>query len=124
MISLTETLGPFQTVEIDEPSPEKLWAVYVPTIRNDGRPIRLRFHRLWDAKVRSISGGLSVLEPIKGQWHYKGEVVHERMIPVLIRCSAAQINEIVRFTADYYEQDAVFYYKVSDECLIYHRSNP
>ena len=43
-----------------------LWLILVPTIRNDGRPIRTRFHRVWDGKVRDISGGLTITPPVSG----------------------------------------------------------
>jgi len=46
----------------------ELWEVLVPTVRRvGGRPYRTRFHRVWDAKVRALTGGLTILTPVKGQ---------------------------------------------------------
>lgn len=62
----------------------ELWEILVPTVRNDGKPYRLRYHKVWDDKVRAISGGLTVMPVAKGQWVYKEELFTERMIPVRI----------------------------------------
>lgn len=92
----------------------------VPTVRND-RPIRKRCHKVWDAKVRAISGGLTILHPAKGQWlSLDGELCEERMIPCRIMCSDEQIHKIIDITAKFYEQKAVFFYKISDFACIIH----
>ncbi len=98
---------------------KQLWEILVPTVRNDGRAIRTRFHRVWDEKVREIAGGLTILTPAKGQWvNTKGNLFHERMIPVRIACTKEQILAIMDMTAAYYEQEAIFAAKVSDEVII------
>ena len=77
-------------------SSNEIWEILVPTVRNDGRPFRLRYHRVWDAKVRAISGGLTVMKAAKGQWiSQAGDLFEERMIPVRIMCTRDQIEEIV-----------------------------
>lgn len=81
-----------------------------------------RYHRVWDAKVRSITGGLTILTPAKGQWvSPDGELFSERMIPVRIMGTRAQIDQIIDFTLKYYDQLAVFCAKVSDEVIVRHR---
>jgi hypothetical protein len=96
-----------------------LWEILVPTIRKTGKPYRTRFHRLWDAKVRSLSGGLTITEPTKGQWiSPEGKLVAERMIPVRFMATRAQANEIIDFTLKYYEQDCVMCYRLSDEVIL------
>lgn len=96
----------------------ELWEILVPTQRNDGRPIHTRFHRIWDKKVREITGGLTILPVVKGQWVNVGTLFSERMIPVRIACTRAQIDQIVDMTIEYYEQIAVMAYKISDEVII------
>lgn len=92
-----------------------LWEILVPTIRNDGRPIKTRFHRVWDEKVRAISGGLTIMPPSKGQWKSpEGSLFVERMIPVRIVATEKQIDQIIDMTLAYYEQLAVLAYKLSD----------
>jgi len=55
-----------------------MWEILVPTIRQDGRPFHLRYHKKWDEMVRSISGGLTILTPVKGQWIFEDKLFNER----------------------------------------------
>jgi hypothetical protein len=100
-----------------------MWEVLVPTIRRtDGKPIRTRYHRVWDQKVRAITGGLTILAPAKGQWISKsGDLYQERMIPVRIAATRAQIDQILNMTMAYYDQLAVLCYRVSDEVILLER---
>lgn len=96
-----------------------LWEILVPTIRNDGRPFRVRYHRVWDAKVRAMSGGLTIMPVAKGQWvSPDGALFMERMIPVRIIATREQIEKIVDMTIKYYDQLAVLAYKISDEVIL------
>jgi hypothetical protein len=98
---------------------KEMWEILVPTIRIDGRPIKKRFHKVWDDKVIEITGGLTVLTPAKGAWLCpEGNLFEERMIPVRIACTRNQIEKIVSMTLEYYEQKAVLAYRVSDEVII------
>ena len=100
-------------------STRELWEILVPTVRLDGRPFRTRYHRVWDAKVREISGGLTILTPAKGQWvSSEGEFFAERMIPVRIIASREEILKIADITIDYYDQEAVMAYRISDNVMI------
>ena len=81
-----------------------------------------RYHRVWDAKVRTITGGLTILTPAKGQWiSPAGELYQERMIPVRIVATREQIDQIIDLTMKYYDQLAVLCYKLSDEVILRHR---
>lgn len=101
-----------------------LWEILVPTTRNNGTPIRVRQHRVWDTKVREIAGGLSIFKPLKGEWVAPdGTLFKERMIPVRILCSYSEILQIADFTAKFYEQQAVMYYQVSSQVVIQHYGN-
>ena len=95
-----------------------LWEILVPTIM-DGKPIRVRYHRVWDSKVRAIAGGLTILMPAKGHWMSPaGELFVERMIPVRIACNESEIEAIAEMTAKYYKQEAVMFYLVSSRVFI------
>jgi len=101
-----------------------LWEILVPTeIRQQpGKVYRTRYHRVWDAKVRAITGGLTILPPAKGQWiSPDDELFIERMIPVRIACTREQIDKIIDMTLVYYDQLAVLCYKISEEVIIKHR---
>jgi len=97
-----------------------LWEVLVPTVRNDGRPFRLRYHRIWDEKVREISGGLTVMKPAKGQWidPKTDDLYVDRTIPVRFIATREQMLKIVDMTCIYYEQLAVLCYRIADEVII------
>jgi hypothetical protein len=97
----------------------ELWEVLVPTVHGNGRPIKTRFHKVWDKQVCTITGGLTVLTPAKGKWAPKtGDVVAERMIPVRIACTREQVDLIVDMTLKYYNQKAVMAYRISDAVII------
>lgn len=100
-----------------------MWEILVPTVRRvDGKPYTTRYHRVWDAMVRQVTGGLTILTPAKGQWvSDEGELFVERMIPVRIAATREQIDRIIDMTLTYYDQLAVLCYKVSDEVIIRHK---
>jgi hypothetical protein len=97
---------------------KQLWEILVPTIRNDGRPIRTRFHRVWDAKIREISSGLTVMSVAKGQWVHQDKLYAERMIPVRIIATRAEIIKIIDMSLVYYDQIAIMAYKISEEVIM------
>lgn len=104
---------------MSDTSNKELWEVLVPTVRNDGKPLTTRFHRVWDKKVADITGGLTILAPAKGKWAPEpGSVLVERMIPVRIACTREQIDEIVDMTIKYYNQTAVLAYRISDMVIL------
>lgn len=95
---------------------KKLFEIYVPTILNSGKPIRTRQHREWDSRVRRITGGLTIYKPVVGQWIDADNVLYkERMIPVRIVATDAEMNKIALMTKAFYEQIAVLYYTLSNE---------
>ena len=101
----------------------QLWEILVPRVFNEGIEIPLDYHRVWDERVRKISSGLTILKSAKGVWQSpSGEIFQEEMIPVRIACTKAQIDEIVDLTLDYYEQEAVMAYLVSDYVIIKHQN--
>ncbi len=102
----------------------KLWEILVPTMRNDGRPFRLRYHKVWDAKVLAITGGLTITHPTKGEWVSKhGTLFKDRMIPVRVMCTKEQIDQIIDMTGPYYEQEAIMFYMVSNDVEIRYFKN-
>lgn len=96
-----------------------MWEIMVPTLRND-RPVRTKHHRVWDEYVRRLTGGLTIYRPAKGQWvdPASKQLFDERMIPVRIACTEAQIRQILAFTNKHYCQKAAMAYKVSEQVLI------
>lgn len=95
---------------------KSMWEILVPTVRNCGKPFRLRYHRVWDAKIREISGGLTIMSPVKGQWISSDNILfNERMIPVRIVCHDDDIDNIIDITMKHYDQLAILTYKISGD---------
>lgn len=96
------------------------WEILVPTRRNDGRPIKTRFHRVWDKKVKTITGGLTIMPAsVNGHWvSPEGITFTERMIPVRIVATRKQMKEIASMSLKYYDQEAIMYYVLSPEVHI------
>jgi hypothetical protein len=99
-----------------------MWEILVPTERRKepGKFYTTRYHRVWDGKVRAITGGLTVMAPARGQWvnPTTGELFQERMIPVRIMATRTEIEAVVDLTLEYYDQIAVLCYKISDEVIL------
>lgn len=97
----------------------EMWEIMVPITSNEGNPFRTRYHKVWDEKVRSIAGGLTILKPAKGQWvNVDSKLYAERMIPVRIACTRQQIDKIIDITLKYYNQEAVLAIKISEEVIL------
>jgi hypothetical protein len=99
-----------------------MWEILVPTERrlSPGKYYTTRYHRVWDKKVREITGGLTVMAPARGQWvnPITNELFRERMIPVRIIATREEIDKVVDLTLKYYDQLAVLCYKISDEVIL------
>ncbi len=103
-----------EVVEVDTER-KLLWEIMIPCKWNSGRPIHTRHHKAWDKRVRAIAGGLTILSVGLGQWvNTDGEEFLERVIPVRIMCSTDEMRLIADITIEHYEQEAVFFYVVSD----------
>jgi hypothetical protein len=100
----------------------KLWEILVPA-SSPGYPIKLKWHKEWDKKVREIAGGLTIMKPAQGEWiSPSGKLYRDRIIPVRIMCTVEQIEKIAEMTIEHYSQEAVMYYAVSGFVKIKHRS--
>ena len=100
---------------------KSMWEILVPTVvpnTNSEKFFKTRYHRVWDNKVRLITGGLTIMPPAKGQWvSPHGTIFEERMIPVRIVASRHEIEKVIDMTLEYYSQEAVLCYKISDEVI-------
>lgn len=98
-----------------------LYEILIPTITPENKPVKTKFHKKWDDKVREIANGLTVFAPVKGSWiSLTGDLFLERMIPVRIACTEEEIHKIADMTAVYYKQLCVFFYEVSSNVFIKH----
>jgi len=99
----------------------QLFEILVPA-EVDGKEIPVEFHHAWDEKVRKIAGGLSILKSMKGQWVNKeGNLFAEKTIPVRVACGMLEIYNIAKMTQEYYNQEAIMVYRVSDMVMFVER---
>ncbi len=103
---------------------KQLFEILVPTQYGDTlKPISTKHHKNWDAWVRRISGGLTILKSAKGQWIHKDSLFEEKVIPVRIFCTRKDMDKIVSFSFGHYRQHAIMFYVVSNECFIVENPN-
>lgn len=101
----------------------KMWEILVPA-SNKQLEFTYEHHKAWDEFVIRVSGGITIMRTAKGQWISPDNVrFKDRMIPVRIKCTRKQINRIITFTINHYQQEAVLAYKVSDEVILKNRIN-
>ncbi len=97
-----------------DPNKLYLWEILVPATRDTGHLIKAHFHKDWDRRVRKITKGLTILQPVRGQWvSTDGKLFLDKMIPVRIACTEPIIHQIADFSASYYKQKSIMYYRIS-----------
>lgn len=95
-----------------------LYEILIPTTLDDN-PISKEIHKKWDSQILKISNGMTILTPVQGQWiPSNGNLLAEKMLPIRIACTREQIYEISDFSAEFYCQKAIMFYKISDEVII------
>ena len=101
-----------------------LWEILVPTeFREEpGRYYKRKYHKIFDAYVLKICGGITIYPVTKGEWSSEDEdaVYSERMIPCRIFATEEEIRYICDFAAKHYNQLAIFAYVVSNKVIIRH----
>ena len=103
---------------------KSLWEILIPRFSNDYEEFRLEFHKKWDEKVREISGGLTILRTTKGYWmNPKNKLFVDEMIPVRIYCSEEEMDKIMNYTLNYYNQEAVMSYIISNKVKILNKND-
>jgi len=102
----------------------ELWEILVPASGNNDKEFTYEHHKAWDAFVKELTGGVTIMKTAKGQWvSPHGQLYVDRMIPCRIICTKEQINKIVDFTIKHYDQEAVLAYKISSVAILKHRRN-
>jgi hypothetical protein len=100
-----------------------IWEILVPSTTNSGKVIEIDYHRQWDDKVRAISGGLTILGRVKGQWVHQGNVFEEQMIPCRVLATTAEMEKIVAVTQNHYsDQISVLAYRLGEGVILKHKN--
>lgn len=100
-----------------------LWEILVPA-SNGKEKFSYEHHKEWDAYVKSLSGGLTILKTGKGYWYDPdGKEYKDRIIPVRISCDELTIHKIIDFTITHYSQEAVMCYLISTHVIIKHKEH-
>lgn len=111
MIKLYEILVPVtKTAWFGTPS--KLVKYFGKNIHNDPTG--------WDEFVSKIAGGLTIVKKTTGVWAPPAtqEQIKEEMVIVRIAATHDQMIKIMDFTKEYYKQEQVIAWVVSEEVLI------
>ena len=99
-----------------------VWEILVPAESNSGVEFPLEHHKKWDAFVKDLTGGLTIMKSAKGHWVSKdGQTYYDKVIPCRIACSKKKIKKIIDFTIEHYRQKSVYAHKFSDEVIIRHK---
>lgn len=70
-----------------------------------------------------VAGGLTVLMAVKGKWiNPDKKLFDERMIPVRIVATEDEIKKIIAITLEFYNQEAVLCYMVSDKVMLVYKT--
>ena len=96
---------------------KKLWEILIPKYTNNKKKYSVKHHRVWDKKVREVSGDITILKPAKCQWiNPSGKMFEDEMIPARLLCSEKNMAQIVEFTMNHYnDQEAILVYVVSED---------
>ena len=97
----------------------ELWEILVPASNNKDQKFTYEHHKEWDVFVKKVTGGVTVMKTAKGQWvSPTGKLYIDRMIPCRIVCGEEQISEIIDFTIEHYNQEAVLAYRISTNVIL------
>lgn len=93
----------------------KMWEILVPcNFEDNKKPVSTRHHQNFDKFVLGVAGGITILKPCKGYWINEDSKYEDRVIPVRIACSEANIAKIAKFALSHYRQLAILYYEISN----------
>ena len=98
-----------------------LFEIFVPAKFNDGKKIPIEHHEAFDKKVCDIVGGLTLQPAIFGKYQNAEKTFSDKIIPVRIACTHANIMAVAIIAAEHYDQESIYYWKVSDFVEIYKR---
>jgi hypothetical protein len=74
--------------------------------------------------VKEIAGGITIHRPAKGEWvSPDGKLYKDRVIPVRIMCTEAEIEKIIAFTISWYKQEAVLAYEISNHVKLRYKND-
>jgi hypothetical protein len=98
---------------------KSLWEILIPVRSNEGKPFSDKYYNnVFYALLIDVAKGYTKLAPVDGAWETDGQLYKEKMIPVRVLCTKKEIEGIAAFVVIHYNQLAVMYYKVSNECYI------
>jgi len=101
---------------------KELWEILVPASNNKELKFTYDHHKEWDAFVKEITGGVTIMKTAKGEWvSPTGKLYIDRMIPCRIVCNEEEISKIIDFTITHYKQEAVLAYRISDNVILRHK---
>lgn len=96
---------------------KKLWEMLIPE-----NYLKTKQFTLWQELVHDISGGITILSTAKGTWiSPKGDLLKDAMVPIRFIATEVEAQTIAELSLVYFEQQAIMYYKISDQPVIIFR---
>lgn len=101
---------------------KEIWEILVPASNDRDLKFTHSHHKAWDAYVKNVTGGVTIMKTAKGEWVSPSGKTHtDRMIPCRIVCTEEQVSDIIDFTIAHYSQEAVLAYRISTNVILRHR---
>ena len=102
---------------------KSMWEILVPASNNKDMKFSYEHHKEWDEYVKEVAGGITINRTAKGEWvSPDGTLFKDRVIPVRIMCTEAEIEKIIAFTIGWYKQEAVLAYEVSNHVKLRYKN--
>jgi hypothetical protein len=102
----------------------QFWEIFVPMTTNIGAKIPVEYHRAWDEKVKAISGGLTILRAVKGDWLFQAKWFKEKVIPCRILATREEMDAVVDITLEHYgDQHCILAYQISNQIIMRYRDD-
>jgi len=101
----------------------QIWEILVPASNNEDQKFSYEHHKEWDAFVKKIAGGVTIMKTAKGEWvNLTGKSYYDKMIPCRVVCNEEEINKIIYFTLEHYNQEAVLAYRISTNIILRYKN--
>jgi len=102
---------------------QELLEILVPASNNKSQEFSYEHHKEWDEFVKNLTGGVTIMRTAKGEWiSPDGQLYIDRIIPCRIVCNEEQINKIIDFTIEHYNQEAILAYRISTNVILRYKN--
>jgi len=104
---------------------KSLWEIMIPKNIDKHTIFHVSSHRQWNKYVEELTGGMVFFSNLDRRWisSTKTSPYFDNKIPVRIFCSKEQMDKIIDFTMQHYDQKHVIAYELSNNIILKHNGN-